>query len=92
MNEQDWMPSVRASWAARCSNLNLRPGTKGRERELAAFLQGALAAAIATGAMSEERAAMIGFLVIVGRGEEFLAIKAQQQQQPQPQEEPQNDR
>lgn len=73
MNEQDWLPAVRASWAARCSNLNLRPGTKGRERELAAFLQGALAVATATGAMTMERASMIAFLVAVGRGEEFLA-------------------
>lgn len=76
MNEQDWMNQVRATWETRCNNMDLRPGTQARDREMTAFLQGVLATATATNCMTMERASMIAFLVTVGRGEEFLAERA----------------
>lgn len=75
MTEDKYMPGIKAAWHARCKSLAIRPGTQGRQRQLEAFLQGALAALTSTGHMTHERANMIAFLVAVGRGEEFLAEK-----------------
>lgn len=73
MTENEAMTHIRAQWARRCKTLDLRPRTKKRDGQLEAFLEGAMSALVATGTITETRAAKIGFLVMVGRGEAFLA-------------------
>ena len=75
MNEAAYMHAVRLAWVERCKSTALKPGTKRRAEAMECYLQGVLAAATAIGAMTMERAGQIGFLVAVGRGEEYLAIK-----------------
>lgn len=79
MTEAQYMPKAAEAWHNRCQALGLKPGTKGRQRELEAFLQGALAVATATGNMTMQRAHMLGFLVSVGRGEEILKLPEEAQ-------------
>lgn len=74
MTESQYMPVAAEAWHNRCRELGLKPGTKGRQRELEAFLQGALAVATAAGIMTMQRAHMISFLVSLGRGEEILQL------------------
>ena len=70
--ENTYMPAVREAWANRCKNHNLKLGTKSRDNEMTAYLQGVLAVATAAGIMTHNRAQMIAMLVMCGRGEEFL--------------------
>lgn len=72
MTEDKYMPAIKEVWAMRVRNLELKG--KGRQREMEAYLQGVLAALTATGVMDMTRAGQIGFLVAVGRGEEFLKV------------------
>lgn len=63
---------VANAWHQRCTSLGLRKGTKGRQVQLEAFLQAALAALTAARIVSADDAARVGFLVLVDRGEELL--------------------
>ncbi len=59
-------------WTTRCSNLGLKRGTKGRKRELEAYLQGALAVLTATRVINLDHAAMVAVYVSAGRGESVI--------------------
>lgn len=72
MDENQYMPAIRKSWANRSAALGLKKGTKKRGNEACAFMSGVLIGLTSTGVMTQERAGMIGFLFMVGRGEEFL--------------------
>lgn len=62
-----------ATWTARCAELALKAGTKGRQRELEAYLQGVLAVATAARLMTHQEASQVAFIVAVGRAEEVIA-------------------
>lgn len=61
-----------AAWQQRCKTLNLKLGTKGRQRELEAFLQGALAVLTATRVISHDTADIWCLFVYTGRGEAVI--------------------
>lgn len=64
--------AVGEAWQMRCADLRLREGTKGRQRELEAYLQGALAALTAANIMSLSQAQYVAIMVAAGRGEELI--------------------
>lgn len=75
MNEATYWPAVCQSWHTRAADMKLKPGTKRHDEQMCAFLQGALAVATATNAMTMERAHMLGFLVACGRAEMVLRLR-----------------
>ena len=58
------------AWKRRCSELELRPGTKKREIQLEAFLQGVTAVMSSGRYMLQDELGHIAFMVMIGRGEE----------------------
>jgi hypothetical protein len=72
MLEAEWMDGVRDSWQLRCQELGLKPRSKAREKELCSYMQGVLSTALSAGLMTQERASRIAFLVLCGRGDDFL--------------------
>lgn len=77
-SEVHCMSEVGKVWRMRCEDLKLKKGTQTRQRQLEAYLQGVTAALTAAGVMTLERAAMLGFMVAVGRGEELLKPKQEE--------------
>ena len=76
LNHQNRATILRAAaetWAKRCASLGLKPGTKGRQRELEAYLQGVLAVATAARLVTHSHASQVAFLVAVDRGEEVIS-------------------
>jgi hypothetical protein len=61
------------TWTTRCSELGLKAGTKGRQRELEAYLQGVLAVATAARLVDHGEASRVAFIVAIGRAEEVVA-------------------
>lgn len=78
MPEANYWPAVTQAWHARARELRLKPGTKGYINQQEAFLQGALAVATATGAMTMDRAQMLAFLVMCGRIDSILKPEEKQ--------------
>ena len=76
--ETNYWPTVTQAWHRRASDLRLRPGTKGYTNQQEAFLQGVLAVATATGAMTMDRAQMLAFLVACGRIDSILKPEEKQ--------------
>lgn len=74
--ESTYWPTTCEAWRARAAALGLKPGTKRYIDQQEAFLQGALAVATAVGAMTYDRANMLGFLVLCGRIDMVLPPKA----------------
>ena len=72
MTESQYWPTVVDAWNARAKSLGLKPKSKGYIAQQEAYLQGVLAVATATGAMTMDRAQMIGFLVMCGRIDSVL--------------------
>ena len=64
---------IAATWAHRCEAEGLRKGTKGREAQALAYLQGVLAVATVAGLMTMQDAERVAFLCMAGRVEEWLA-------------------
>lgn len=60
------------TWATRCSELRLKPGSAARRAQLEAFLQGALAVLTSTRVMNRDSAQHVALAVAVGRGEDVL--------------------
>lgn len=60
------------AWHRRCSELELKPGTKSRMVQMEAYLQGAVAVMTSAQIMTFDEAHSVQFLVMVGRGEELL--------------------
>jgi hypothetical protein len=69
---KDHRRAIAEVWFRRCSEMDLRPGTKKRSMQLEAYLQGVLASLTTVNAMSHHECDQIFFLVYVGRGEETL--------------------
>lgn len=59
-------------WRQRCDTLSLRRGTKGRQHQLEAFLQGALAVLTCARVLSHDDAGRLGFMVMAGRAEAVI--------------------
>ena len=74
MEEKDYMPAIRENFAARVKKMGIHT-PKALEREAVCYLQGVLSALTATNVMTMGRAGQIAFLVMVGRGVEFLMPK-----------------
>jgi|GEM_PF-2705631 len=72
-NRQLVLREAARTWDARCSELKLRTGTKGRQHELEAYLQGVLAVATATRLLGEIAASQVALLVSTGRAEDVVA-------------------
>ena len=70
------MPIVCTGWNARASGLGLTTKGVKRDTDREAYMQGALAAMVALGVMTVERANQIGFLCMVGRLDEYVADQA----------------
>lgn len=66
------------TWQLRCKTLNLKLGTKGRQRELEAFLQGALAVLIATRVINLDTVNVCHLFVCTGRGESVIEMWAKE--------------
>ena len=70
------MPIVCIGWEARANALQLpKKGIK-RATDCEAYMQGAMAAMVALGVMTVERANQIGFLCMVGRLDKYVADQA----------------
>ena len=70
------MPIVATGWNTRAHALALpKKGVK-RETDREAYMQGAMAAMVALGVMTVERANHIGFLCAVGRLDDYMAQQA----------------
>jgi hypothetical protein len=63
-----------SNWTRRANSLGLKG--KARERDCMAFLEGLLIAAIALGAIGQDRANQLSFLVNCGRLDSFFSHKA----------------
>lgn len=72
--ESDYMDEVRKVWHQRAAALKLKPGAVKYESQIAAYLQGVLAVATATGIMTMERASVLGFLLAAGRIDSFMKV------------------
>jgi len=75
MDEKGYMGQLREAWARHCRDVGLKKGSAKREKQLRAFMCGALAVLSAAQVMTPGRERALAFVVMVGRGEEFLEIK-----------------
>lgn len=74
--EEDYLPQVCAAWFKRIKELGLSEKSIVGQRDRDAYMQGMLSALTASGVMDMRRADMIGFLVMIGRGGEFMHDQA----------------
>ena len=70
------MPIVCAGWNTRAGALQLPKKGAKRDHDREAYMQGAMAAMVALGVMTVERANQIGFLCAVGRLDQYVAGQA----------------
>lgn len=71
-NTHDILRQAAMVWNMRAAGLELRRGTKRRQHDLEAYLQGVLAVATAAEVMSLKQADLIALLVAAGRAEEQI--------------------
>lgn len=70
------MPVVCSGWFERARAVELPKKGEKRARDQEAYMQGALAMAVALGVVSQERGSQIAFMTAVGRLEEYVAAQA----------------
>lgn len=76
------MPIVCTGWEKRAAGLELpRKGAK-REQDREAYMQGALAALVAAGLMTVERANQLAFMTAVGRLGQYMEAQAAKDTEP----------
>lgn len=77
MNESKYMPASCSAWFDGRATQLPKKGAK-RDLDQAAYMQGVLSCATASGMMSMDRASQIHFMAAVGRLDEFMQQQAQE--------------
>jgi len=70
------LPAICAGWHARAKELGLPKKGAKRDTDMAAYIQGALAALVAAGLYSQDQALRVAFLCAVGRLESWVDERA----------------
>ena len=78
MTEKEVMPAICSGWMLRASALGLKKGGAKYLTDMEAYMQGALAALVAAGLMTPERAGMFAFLTSVGRLPKLVEDRAKE--------------